>query len=175
MKIEFPQHDEGLRHPHDVYFKSLFGDLKTAREFFKLYLPTELVAALAWRTLELDKDTYVNERLREYFSDLVFRVRCKDGGAALLYLLLEHKSTPERWTPLQLLGYLFEIWERAKQSCGAKLPLILPVVVYHGHRRWNVPLSFQVLDRIAIGFTGNSGDVRRVPNRPYITEETGCA
>jgi predicted transposase/invertase (TIGR01784 family) len=145
MKAFQPPSDESLRHPHDVYFKSFFGRTENAREFFKLYLPSELATALDWPTLELDKDTYVSERLREYFSDLVYRVRRKDGSAAMLHLLLEHKSTPERWTPLQLLGYQFEIWERAKQNCGDKLPLIVPVVIYHGQRVWNVPLSFHEL------------------------------
>ena len=103
------------------------------------------LAAEAIRTLELDKDSFVSERLRAYFSDLVYRVKRKDGGGVFIQLLLEHKSAPERWTALQLLGYQFELWERAKETCGDKLPLVLPVVIYHGQRRWNVPLSFRAL------------------------------
>lgn len=138
-------HDEQLRHPHDVYVKILFGRIAVARSFFRCYLPPELVAELDLRSLTLDKESFVSEKLREYFSDLVYRVQRKDGGAAFLYLLLEHKSTPERWTPLQLLGYQHEIWERAKATCGDQLPLIVPVVLYHGERPWNVPLSFHEL------------------------------
>lgn len=137
--------EEQLRHPHDVYVKSLFGRIVVARSFFRCYLPPELVAELDLRSLTLDKETFVSEKLREYFSDLVYRVQHKDGGAAFLYLLLEHKSTPERWTPLQLLGYQHEIWERAKATCSNQLPLIVPVVLYHGERHWNVPLSFHEL------------------------------
>ncbi len=132
-KDALPFIEENLRHPHDAYFKSLFGRTSTARQFFRLYLPPEMVWELDLRTLELDKDSFVSERLREYFSDLVYRVRRKDGNAAFIHLLLEHKSTPDRWTALQLLGYQFELWERAKES-GGPLPLIVPVVLYHGQR-----------------------------------------
>lgn len=140
-----PPIEAGLGNPHDAYFKNLFGRKATAREFFRLYLPPELVAELDLTTLGLDKDSFVSERLRAYFSDLVYRVQRKDGGGALIQLLLEHKSAPEHWTALQLLGYQSELWERVKESCGSKLPLIVPVVLYHGRRRWNAPRRFHAL------------------------------
>lgn len=145
MQDALPQIEAGLSNPHDAYFKNLFGRPATAREFFRLYLPPELSAELDWATLELAKDSFINERLHAYFSDLVYRVQRKAGGGVFIHLLLEHKSAPEHWTALQLLGYQFELWERAKETCGGKLPLIVPVVLYHGRRRWNVPRSFRAL------------------------------
>lgn len=77
---------------------------------------------------------------------MVYRLAYR-GGTLEVYLLFEHKSRPERWTPLQLLRYLVASGERyRKQHPKARhLPPIYPLVLYHGERRWRVPRSFHAL------------------------------
>ncbi len=70
-----------------------------------------------------------------------------------LYVLLEHKSYVDAATPLQLLGYMVNIWrreiersksERSKSEGGGndiKLPAIIPLVFYHGRGRWKAARS----------------------------------
>jgi predicted transposase/invertase (TIGR01784 family) len=64
--------------------------------------------------------------------------RCGINGAqknAWVPFIFEHKSRPDRYLRLQLLGYLVAIWqEQIKQ----KQPLtpIIPIVVYHGEENW---------------------------------------
>jgi predicted transposase/invertase (TIGR01784 family) len=57
-----------------------------------------------------------------------------------LYLLFEHKSSPERWVAFHLLRYQVKIWELfLKQNKKARrLPVIVPLVLYHGTRHWRV-------------------------------------
>ena len=45
---------------------------------------------------------------------------------------------------LQLLRYMVRIWDKEiAQNIGLKtLPAIVPVVFYHGTRRWKLPLVF---------------------------------
>lgn len=51
-------------------------------------------------------------------------------------------------TPLQLLRYCLRIWERdLRDHPGAPLCPIIPIVVYHGQRPWNVPTDFGGLFR----------------------------
>lgn len=73
---------------------------------------------------------------------MLYQTRLQGDGRALsLYFLFEHKSQPESLIALQLLGYLLGIWqEQVKQ----KRPLspIIPLVVYHGEKVWQVPTDF---------------------------------
>ena len=62
----------------------------------------------------------------------------------LIYILVEHKSHPYRWTIFQLLKYMVRIWEKGitRNSKQKKLPIIIPLIFYHGKRKWKFPLDF---------------------------------
>jgi predicted transposase/invertase (TIGR01784 family) len=134
-----------LQNPHDRFFKELLAPPDTAAEFMSLYLPAEIASALDLSTLAVVKDSFVDERLREYFSDLLYRVKLKAGGEAFIYILLEHKSVPEPLVALQLLTYLVRIWEPQLRGGAKRLPLVFPVVFYHGAEAWQVSESFGAL------------------------------
>ena len=59
---------------------------------------------------------------------------------AIVYTLLEHKSRADHRTPLQLIRYVLKIW--AMEMDGG-LPLVIPIVYFHGHEPWTVPCSIQ--------------------------------
>jgi predicted transposase YdaD len=70
----------------------------------------------------------------------------KSGNPALIYILFEHKSYPDAMVAFQLLRYVIAIWYRYLTGGGGKpLPVIIPMVVYHGAEPWNVPLGFSAL------------------------------
>ncbi|MGF7212569.1 hypothetical protein GGE65_007204 [Skermanella aerolata] len=104
--------------------------------------------------------------------------RCTEGGEVYLYVLLEHKSVPDPEVGVQLLGYLAEIWRRLDRqrleqgrTVGSERPPIVPLVIYHGAREWNVPLSFgetvaadPPLRRYLPDFTYSLLDLGQVPD-----------
>lgn len=131
--------------PHDRFFKRLFGDLEIAADFMQNYLPDEILARVDLTTLRLEKESFVDPALRESFSDLLFSVKLIASGEVFIYLLLEHKSAPEPFVAFQLLRYIVQFWERAGERIGDKLPMIVPIVFYHGRERWTVPRKFSGL------------------------------
>jgi predicted transposase/invertase (TIGR01784 family) len=130
-----------IPNPHDAFFRRIFGRPEVAAEFFRLYLPPEVAERLDLSWVKLEDASFVDEKLREHFSDLLFRVGLKDGGEAFIYILLEHKSAPDERVALQLLRYVAQAWDRLP----APLPLIVPVVVYHGAKPWRVEKSLSGL------------------------------
>ena len=46
-------------------------------------------------------------------------MRLKDGTAGYIIILLEHKSAPDKWVALQILGYQVLLWARLQEE-GAK-------------------------------------------------------
>ncbi|MEP7336131.1 MAG: Rpn family recombination-promoting nuclease/putative transposase [Acidobacteriota bacterium] len=143
MSKEFPN-------PHDRFFKELFSETETVVDFVEHYLPQEIVAATDLATFEIVKDSFVDEELRQYFSDLLLRVKLKNGGEAFIYILLEHKSAPDEFVALQLFLYLARIWQPNLRSRTKPLPVVFPVVFYHGEEEWNVSSDFSAL----FDFTG---------------------
>lgn len=134
-----------LENPHDCFFKDLLGrGLSWQPIFWRItcflanYLPPEVLPHLDVTAPEVLSNSFVDEDLREHLTDALFRVRDRTGAPALVYILLEHKSSPWLWTLLQLLRYLVAIWEQARREGNTHLPVIIPVVFYHGHTRWNV-------------------------------------
>ena len=131
--------------PHDSFFKVLFADLAVAQDFMQNYLPPEISTRLDLATLRLESESFVDPELRKHFSDLLFSVRTTKQEAVYVYLLLEHKSAPEPWVAFQLLRYMVRFWERQHAQGCEKLPLVIPLVFYHGAERWNVPRKFSAL------------------------------
>lgn len=134
-----------LANPHDSFFKELLARPDAAADFLTNYLPPAVAAELDVSAPELVKDSFVDAELQQHFSDLLYRVRLKQGGAAYVYLLFEHKSAPDAWVAFQLLRYKARIWEPLAQPKTDKLPPIFPLVIYHGARRWHTARNFQAL------------------------------
>ncbi len=132
--------------PHDRFFKESFTYPEAAADLFRRALPAEVVDILDLTTIRPAKASFVDPRLREHHSDLLFDVMGHDGNPVLVYLLAEHKSSPEWWVALDLLRYAGEIWRHwLKQQADAevkavkRLPPIIPLVLYHGTNRWTAP------------------------------------
>jgi predicted transposase/invertase (TIGR01784 family) len=136
--------EPSFRNPHDRFFKELFARQENARDFLQRYLPPDLVALLDLSSLEITRDSFIDPNLQSHFSDLLYKVSLQDQGQTLIYVLFEHKSFPERYVALQLLGYMVRIWEQALHQNQPLLP-ILPLVFYHGRRRWTVAENFRAL------------------------------
>ena len=150
-------------HPHDAFFKEVFADPVNARQLIQHHAPPELVALLDLDTLELFDTGFIDEDLRQHFADLSFRVKLKQGNEAYICLLLEHKSYPDKWVLLQLLRYELQIWDNIRQQGAKYLPVVFPMVVYHGRRKWRIAKQLHGL----FDLTGLQSIRRYVPNFKY--------
>lgn len=131
--------NQKINNPHDVFFKCFYGNPGTAAEFLRHNLPVEIAETIDFSTIESVKDSFVSEGLERFFADLVFECDLKDGAPASIYILFEHKSAPEPACAIQVLRYMVMLWEKHltdKNRLG-DLPIVLPVIIYHGKRAWN--------------------------------------
>ncbi len=137
--------DESKKHhmKNDEFVRSTLSEKETALSFFQNYLPAEIIKHLDFESLKIAKDSFVDKKMSRYFSDLIYEVKL-DGAMAFIYLLIEHKSQKAPMVAFQLLKYLVRIWELfLKQHKGAKkLPVILPMLIYHGEMEWDVDTQF---------------------------------
>ncbi|WP_446011291.1 Rpn family recombination-promoting nuclease/putative transposase [Candidatus Electrothrix sp.] len=135
-----------VTNPHDSFFRETFGRKEIAAGFLREYLPRAILRKIDLESLTAVKDSFVEKELRQHFSDLLYRVRYQEH-MLYLYLLFEHKSSPDPWTGLQLLRYLVRFWEqhRKQHPKDRKLPAVVPLVLYHGRKKWRFSDRFSSL------------------------------
>ena len=121
-------------------FKQVFRVRENAVSLLRNILPEAVQKELDLELLYFENDSYVSRDFAEYYSDLLTTVPV--GGSeqeTMVYFLFEHKSTYYPDTPLQLLRYMLEIWDRhgkVKSDKDGKLPVVIPVVVTHPRSIW---------------------------------------
>jgi predicted transposase/invertase (TIGR01784 family) len=129
--------------PHDKFFREVFSQADSVRELLLATLPSDISGLLDLRKIIVENTSMIDSRQSEQRSDLLIRTKL-GGSPALIYILVEHKSYADRWSVFQLLKYMVRIWERerTKRNTDQTLPTIIPVLFYHGTRKWRMPLDF---------------------------------
>ena len=112
---EQPDTDEpgqAISQPHDKYFQRVFSNEQDAASLLRTCVPRPLADTLKWSTLALLRGRFVADDWRRNETDLLYSVE-REGTETpvLVYVLLEHQSTPDQWLRLRLLG----VYERLAQ------------------------------------------------------------
>ena len=132
---------------HDYFFKVGMANLKVAREFLQMHLPSKLQTIIDLDQIKVEKDSFVDSNLKSQLADVLISCKGRDGKDVLVYALCEHQSKPDYWMSMRLFKYIIAICEHYKKSHpkATKLPLVYPIVFYNGRQQYNVPLNFYAL------------------------------
>ena len=137
-----------IKRPHDTYFKKVFSKKENAILFFKNFLPEKVSKLLDFDTLTPYSTSFVTKNLKTYFSDLTYTVNLKGyQEKAYIYLLLEHKSYHDELVAFQLLKYMIRLYDEHLRTHKKikKLPIVIPIVFYHGERELKINNKFSSL------------------------------
>src|SRR6056297_3809170 len=117
---------------YDALFRRLFENPEVSADFASNYLPAEYQEKIDFKSAAIDRDSYMDDVLRRNYTDLLY-----------LYLLYDHKSSPDKWVSIQLLRYIMLIYaSELNENPKVKiLPEVVPVVFYHGKQEWKYPLQ----------------------------------
>lgn len=118
---------------HDQYFRLVFGKKKIVEGIIEEFLPKEVEELIDKATLIPDSTQYIEDDLKELFSDVVWSAESK-GCQLKISLLLEHKSYKDDKVAFQLLRYMANILH--KNAKMKEVPLVVPIVLYHGKTTW---------------------------------------
>ncbi len=125
--------------PHDSIFKKVFEEPGAVKELLINCGARRLVEALDLDSLKLEKDTFIDERLKGLYSDLVYSCRWKNKEEkAFIGLVLEHKSFAPNIPHVQLLSYQAASYnyQLKLDKYRKELTPIIPVLIYHGEETW---------------------------------------
>ena len=131
---------------HDLFFKRIMSDPESAGQFLREHLPPDIAALMSDDPPELQSGSFVDEDLAQHQTDLLFQMRLRGGGEFLTYILVEHKSAPDRLARLQLLRYVTQMlvqWHRENKRLP--LPPVVPLLAHHGPSGWSFSPDFMDL------------------------------
>ena len=135
---------------HDPAYKQLFARPRMVRDLLDGFVARGWSDDLDLDALEPLPASFVSRSLQQQrYSDLLWRIRFRDGRRLYLMLLLEFQATVDRAMAVRMLTYTGLLYERlaadgALRGRGA-LPPVLPVVIYNGRRRWTAPVEMREL------------------------------
>jgi predicted transposase/invertase (TIGR01784 family) len=137
---------------HDHFFRELMSRIAIAKGILVTFINPLILKTIVFSTFEIVKDDWISEKLKESRSDILYRARLRNQSN-WIYFLFEHKSgsSSDKYTPFQIHYYMSLVWDEFKKqdTTSEKMPVILPVIVYHGKKPWNISNSIKPLFAIS--------------------------
>ena len=129
-----------LKKAHDAICRKTLEDPRRALSFLLDHVPPLRGRAKSARLVSgalTDSKT-----LRELQCDCVIEAVLDSGERSFAFVVVEHKSAPDGMAILQLAKYAIALLERHAGGKAGRLrrpPGIIPVLLYHGKKKWRMP------------------------------------
>jgi predicted transposase YdaD len=145
--------DERIQSPHDRLINQTLQQIEAARTLLANHLPQEIVQHLKLDTLAPADTSFIDRNLRRRFADRLFSIEVSEEivkslgmkiNYVYVFVLIDHKSTDEPQTLIQMLGYIVRIWEHSLANRQPLVPII-PWVIYNGVSPWRASRSLDEL------------------------------
>jgi predicted transposase/invertase (TIGR01784 family) len=118
-------------------------------------MAAELVEKLDFSRIQHLPTSFIPDNLRKQEADVLFLIPFvgEPNREVLIYILIEHQSSPSPSMGFRLTFYMFQIWDKQRREwVEKKVPEeqwrfrpILPIVFYTGSEKWETPLTISAL------------------------------
>lgn len=96
---------------------------------------------IAEQNIEKYTYNYMSKKYKSKKASILYRTKDKD-----IYFLVEHQSKIDYNLPYKILNYCIDIvqeWKKERKNKVSKYPIIVPIVVYTGKDRFNIPRNYE--------------------------------
>jgi hypothetical protein len=146
------------KYQHDEYCKSKLKNKEIAKKFLK-FVFKQAKDLLDIEKLKIEPESYLDKRLKQYYLDILYRIPIKNSKKHIVvFVLVELKTSNDRWTIFQMLVYIVRILEREyndakskKQLRNFSLPMVIPLIFSHGKDPFNSPTELSKLFNVPKG------------------------
>ena len=141
---------DGKNTPHDALIKKVMENPVAAQEFLEEYLPESFKSMIDLTSVQVEKESFVENHLVKQLSDIILSVKTKNNEQAFIYTLIEAQVTSDHLIAFRLWKYMLLLCEqhlqkqekaKGKNPKTDKLPLVCPLVLYHGAKKYTAPMN----------------------------------
>lgn len=120
---------------HDKIFKEILDNKKELANFMKKYLKCEEIKE---KNIEKYNRKFVTKNFKSKESDIIYKIKDKN-----VFILIEHQRKIDYKMPKRITEYCIELIRNVIKSENKDTiyPLIYPIVLYTGNKKWNAPLT----------------------------------
>lgn len=161
---------------HDKLIKNILKDNCEMANFINQFLnPNEKV-------LEEDLIRYTNSFITKKYqgkeADLVYKLKNKE-----IYFLVEHQSSIDNNMPFRMLNYsicIMQEWNKNRKiKRNTKYPVVVPILIYTGSDKWNIPKNFRekqigdyIFSNYKIDYEFNIVDINKLCEKELLKSRT---
>lgn len=159
-----------VNNPHDKIFRTILEDKKQVIDVINNLLKLE--KKLEENEIERYNSSYISKRFENKESDIVYKMKEKN-----IFFLIEHQSKIDYKMSMRIMNYEVEIMRQAieygdKIGKNSKIPMIVPIVIYTGKRKWNAALSIEESQEELQGYQVDAlGKYNLIDINDYTIEE----
>lgn len=125
---------------HDVSYRRFFSQPRMVKGLLRGFVAEPWVERLDFSSLRRANSSFVSREMHSRDGDLIWSLKIRGGPPAYVCLLLEHQSRVEPFMAVRIMAYeaLFyqSLISERELTSSRKLPLVIPIVLYNGHRPW---------------------------------------
>lgn len=160
-KKQTERKDPPVHHVHDYGYKILFSNVTIFRQLLETFVDQPWVKELDFSEAETVNSSFISKSYKKTESDIIYKLKLKNGKDAYVYVLLEFQSSVDRFISVRILNYLTSLYVSLIRSgqIKDKLPPVFPILLYNGDPKWTAPDNVadlvehhEVLGDYGIGF-----------------------
>ena len=136
---------------HDKIIKKILSRKKEVAKFINEFL--NIKQKITQEEIEQCNSDFITNQYLYRQSDIIYKIKNKP-----IYFLIEHQSTVDENMILRISEYIGEIMKKEIRNQIHTLnkireyPIVVPVVIYTGYRKWNAKTKFSEKQYRAKGF-----------------------
>jgi predicted transposase/invertase (TIGR01784 family) len=130
-----------IHHVHDYGYKILFSNVTIFRQLLETFVDQPWVKELDFSQAETVNHSFISKDYKKTESDIIYKLKLKNGKDAYIYVLLEFQSSVDRFISVRILNYLTSLYVSLMRSGQVKdkLPPVFPILLYNGDPKWTAP------------------------------------
>ena len=149
-KEKYVEIEEKTHQYHDKIFKKILDDKNEFTNFINNYLEfEESQEKIKADEIEKYNRNFITEGFKVKEADIIYKIKERE-----VFIIVEHQSTIDYKMAERMTKYCLEIIRSIHKEKSVKpiYPLICPIVLYTGDKKWNAPTTIGELQEEYYGF-----------------------
>lgn len=127
-----------IKKVNDYGYRKLFSNKTIFKQLMETFVKEKWVDHIDYSKFEPLNKSYISENYKNTEGDLIVKTQLKDKDF-YIYVLIEFQSSVDKFMALRILNYITNFYMDLIDSNSKlkSLPLIFPLMIYNGDKKWS--------------------------------------